>query len=53
MWEVDLVDTQSLSKKNKGINYLLCVIDLFIKYAFVVPLKDKKELGINGDKKRN
>ena len=42
MWEVDLVDTQSLSKKNKGIKYLLCVIDLFIKYAFVVPLKDKK-----------
>ena len=35
---------QSLSKKNKGIKYLLCAIDLFSKYAFVVPLKDKKEL---------
>ena len=42
--EVDLGDMQSLSKKNKGIKYLLCAIDLFSKYAFVVPLKDKKEL---------
>ena len=35
---------QSLSRKNKGIKYLLCVIDLYSKYAFVIPLKDKKEL---------
>ena len=33
---------QLLSKFNKGIKYLLCVTDLFSKYAFVVPLKDKK-----------
>ena len=33
---------QLLSRQNKGIKYLLCVIDLFSKYAFVVPLKDKK-----------
>ena len=38
---VDLADMQSSSKKNKGIKYLLCAID-FSKYAFVVPLKDKK-----------
>ena len=31
---------QSLSRKNKGIKYLLCVIDLYSKYAFVVPLKE-------------
>ena len=31
-----------MSKYNKGIRYLLCAIDLFSKYAFVVPLKDKK-----------
>ena len=42
VWGVDLVDMQSLSRKNKGIKYLLCVIDLYSKYAFVVPLKDKK-----------
>ena len=34
---------QSLSRKNKGIKYLLCTIDLYSKYAFVIPLKDKKE----------
>ena len=43
---VDLADTQSLSKKNKGIKYLLCAIYLFRKYAFVVPLKDKKGISI-------
>ena len=42
IWEVDLADMQSLSRKNKGIKYLLCVIDLYSKYAFVIPLKDKK-----------
>ena len=31
IWGVDLADTQSLSKKNKGIKYLLCAIDLFSK----------------------
>ena len=33
---------QSLSKYNKGIKYLLCAIDLFSKYAWVIPIKDKK-----------
>ena len=39
---VDLADMQSLSKCNKGIKYLLCAIDLFSKYAWVVSIKDKK-----------
>ena len=46
IWGVDLADMQSLSKKNKGIKYLLCAIDLFSKYAFVVPLRDKKRISI-------
>ena len=33
---------QLISKYNKGIRYLSCAIDLFSKYVFVVPLKDKK-----------
>ena len=37
---------QSLSRKNKGIKYLLCAIDLYSKYAFVIPLKDKKRISI-------
>ena len=31
IWGVDLADMQSLSKYNKGIKYLLCVIDSFSK----------------------
>ena len=42
IWAADLADMQLLSKKNKGIRYLLCVIDLFSRCAYVVPLKDKK-----------
>ena len=46
IWGVDLADMQSLSKYNKGIKYLLCAIDLFSKYAWVIPLKDKKGTSI-------
>ena len=42
IWDVDLVDMQLISKYNKEIRYILCVIDIFSKYAWVVPLKDKK-----------
>ena len=38
IWGVDLTDMQSLSKYNKGTKYLLCAIDLFRIYAWVVPL---------------
>ena len=46
IWGVDLADMQSLSRKNNGIKYLLCAIDLFSKYTFVIPLKDKKGISI-------
>ena len=46
IWGVDLADMQSLSKYNKGIKYLLCAIDIFSKYAWVVPLKDKSGISI-------
>ena len=46
IWGVDLADMQLLSKYNKGIRFLLCVIDTFSKYAWVVPLKDKKGISI-------
>ena len=46
IWGADLVDTQSLSKCNKRIKYLLCAIDLFNKYVWVVPLKDKRGISI-------
>ena len=46
IWGVDLADMQSLSRKNKGIKYLLCAIDLFNKYTFVIPLKYRKGISI-------
>ena len=42
IWGVDLTDMQLISKYSKGIRYLLCAIDLFSKYAWVVPLQDEK-----------
>ena len=38
---MDLVDLQKLAKYNKGYKYLLTVIDVFSKYAWVEPLKSK------------
>ena len=46
IWGIDLADMQSISKYNKGIRYLLYAIDLFSKYAWVAPLKDKKGVTI-------
>ena len=37
---------QLISKFNKGFRFLLCVIDIRSKYAWVVPLKDKKAVSI-------
>ena len=46
IWAADLADIQLLSRYNKGIKFLLCVIDIFSKYVWVVPLKDKKVISI-------
>ena len=46
IWGVDLADMQLLSKFNKGSRFLLCVIDIFSKYAWVIILKDKKGISI-------
>ena len=45
IWGTDLADMQLISNFIKGFTFLLCVIDIFSKYAWVVPLKDQK--GIN------
>ena len=46
IWGADLTDMQLISKLNKGICFLLCVIETFSKYAWVIALKDKKSIGI-------
>ena len=51
VWGVDLADMQSVSKYNKGIKYLLCAIDLFSKYTWVIPLKDKGTSIVNAFQK--
>ena len=46
IWGADLADIQLISKFNKGTRFLSCVIDIFIKYAWVVPLNDRKGITI-------
>ena len=46
IWGVDSDDMHLLSKFNKGFRFLLCVIDMFSKYAWVIPLKGKKGISI-------
>ena len=41
IWAADLVDMQSFSKFNNGTKYILMVIDIFLKYGWIVPLKSK------------
>ena len=54
IWGVDSGDMQSMSKYIRGIKYLLCAIDLFSRYAWVVPLKDKQRITIvNAFQKNN
>ena len=46
IWGADLADMQLITKFNKGSRLLLCLLDTFIKYALVVPLKDRKGTSI-------
>ena len=41
-----LADMQLISKLNKGFRLLICLIDIFSKYAWFVSLKDKKDITI-------
>ena len=42
IWCSDLVEMQKFAKWNKGYRYLLMVLDVFSKYGWIVPLKNKK-----------
>ena len=46
IWGADLGDIQLISKFNKGFRFSLCAIDIFSKYAWAVPLKDKNSISI-------
>ena len=46
IWGADLADMQLISKFNKKFRFLICVVDIYSKYAWVTPLKDKKGMAI-------
>ena len=46
IWGADLAEIQLISKFNKGFRFLLCVIDIFSKYTWVVCLKDKRGISL-------
>ena len=46
IWRAGLADMQLLSKFNKGFRFLLCIINIFSKYAWVIPLKQKNGISI-------
>ena len=53
IWGDDLADMQLINKFKKGFKFLLCVIDTFIKYAWVLLLKDKESITVaNGFQKK-
>ena len=45
-WVAGLADIELISKHNKGIQFLLCIIDIFSRYPKVVSLKDKNCIAI-------
>ena len=42
IWAADLIEMRPFAESNNGVNYLLAVIDIFSKYAWLAPLKNKK-----------
>ena len=46
IWGAHLADMQLISKFNRGFRFSLCVIDIYSKYAWAIPLKDKKRIAV-------
>ena len=46
-WDVDLMDMTKFAKYNNGYNFILVVIDIFSKYVWLRPLKDKKRESVS------
>ena len=42
-WGADRADSQLINKFDRGFRFLLCFIDIYSKYALVIPFKDKKK----------
>ena len=46
IWAADLIDMQAFAEYNDGIKYLLAIIDVFSKYSWIVPLKQKTGIAV-------
>ena len=53
IWDADLADIQLISKYFKWIQFLLYAIYIISKYAWVVPLKDKKGIAVTNAFQKN
>ena len=53
IWSTDLADMQLISKLNEEFRFLLCIIYICCKYAWVIPLKDKREITITNYFQKN
>lgn len=47
IWQADLMDVSAQAHNNKGVNFLLCVVDIWSRYAWVQPLKNKESPTVN------
>ena len=52
-WSADLIDKSSLSKYNNNYKFILTVVDIFTKYAWAIPLKNKSGLSITNGLKQS
>ena len=46
IWGAYLADMHLMSKFNKGFEFLLCIIEIYSKHEWVIPLRDEKEISI-------
>lgn len=46
LWQADLSDMRTYCNNNDGFNYILCVIDVFTKYAYARSMKNKNSITI-------
>ena len=47
IWQADLLDVSAQAHSNNGVNFLLCVVDIWTRYAWVRALKNKESKTVN------
>ena len=49
LWQLDLVDLSKLARENDGHKFILSIIDVLLKYGWLLPLKSKHGAEIKGE----